>query len=136
MRGQRRKSVARKLMKKGSAKLIEIPIEEARKREGYQPWMQRIWRSNRFCVWEQDVMMSITVGPHDHTYHAKWLMVQQHDNRPIQNHWRSMQWIREQLYPEYYGVEYYPPTEHLIDDQNIYWMMIVPHDFPIPNIKL
>jgi hypothetical protein len=52
-------------------------------------------------------------------------MVQRHDDKPIPNHWREMQKVKNEIFgPEALAIECYPPESKLIDEANIYWLWV------------
>jgi len=54
-------------------------------------------------------------------------MIQRHDDKPIPNHWREIQSIKNEIFGlEEIAVEFYPRQRHVIDDANIYWIWIFP----------
>lgn len=63
-------------------------------------------------------------------------MIQKHDDTPIQQHWATIQKIKNEIFgEETTAVEYYPAKSNLIDDHNIYWLWIFPDGaLPIPIV--
>ena len=56
---------------------------------------------------------------------AQKAMVQQVDAKPIKNHWREMNRIKNELFgEEKTAIEYYPAKSRLIDEHDIYWLWI------------
>lgn len=56
-------------------------------------------------------------------YTATLAMIQQHDAKPIPNHWRELQRIKNEIFgKDVTAIEYYPAEPNLIDDHNIYWL--------------
>lgn len=82
--------------------------------------MTRCYTNNRFVVMVYD----------DDTFplwpvRAIRVMVQRHDDKPIPNHWRELQRIKNEIFGhEIWAVECYPAEPELIDDANIYWLWI------------
>lgn len=62
-------------------------------------------------------------------------LVQTWDDRPIVNHWREMQRIKNEIFgEETVGIEFYPKESELVDNFNIYWMWIFP-DGVLPRVN-
>ena len=95
-RNKAQRSAAKKLLKKpkGPLELIDFEQSPAPK------WMTRAYRNNRYVVMiEDDVEM--TNGTK-----AIRAMVQRHDDKPLKNHWREMQIIKNEIIgAESVGVE-------------------------------
>lgn len=63
---------------------------------------------------------------------VKRLMVQRHDNKPIPNHWRELQNIKNDILgSNVQAIEFYPPEDDVIDHANIYWLWILPDEAAI-----
>lgn len=64
------------------------------------------------------------------------VMIQKHDDSPIENHWSELQKIKNEIFgAETTAVEYYPAESQLEDLHNIYWLWIYKNDvLPIPII--
>ena len=61
------------------------------------------------------------------------VLIQTNDDKPIVNHWREMQNIKNEIFgSEVMAIEYYPAESELIDFHNIYWIWIFP-DGVIPK---
>ena len=87
--------------------------------------MTKAYKNNRFVVMVFE--NTPTTGGN-----AVKVMVQNHFNKPIENHWAEMQRIKNELFGcEVLAIEYYPKQSKLIDDENIYWLWIFP-DGEIP----
>ncbi|WP_257283293.1 hypothetical protein [Endozoicomonas sp. SESOKO1] len=110
-------SAAKKLLGKPKGKLEPIDFNQYPAPD----WMTRAYRNHRYVVMIEDgVAMSNGAT-------AIKVMVQRHDDKPIPNHWREMQNIKDEIFgSEALGVEYYPPEEQLTDKANIYWLWIFP----------
>ena len=117
------KSAAKKLLAKPKGKLEEVDLEQT----SYVPeWLTRAYRNNRYTVTiEEGVRMTGGII-------ATRVMVQRHDDRPIPNHWRELQSVKNEIYgEETTAIEYYPKESSLIDDKNIYWFWVFP-DWAVP----
>ena len=120
------RSAAKKLLGKPKGKLELVDLNQHKAPD----WMTRAYRNNRYVVMiEDDVAMSNGST----TIKA---MVQRHDDKPIPNHWREMQSIKNELFGhDAMGIEYYPPEQQLTDKANIYWLWIFPDgDLPVALI--
>lgn len=86
--------------------------------------------NNRYTITVYDGHAT-THGP------AKRVMIQNHANEPIANHWSEVNKIKNELFgPDVVAVEYYPSASELIDAFNIYWIWIYPANvLPIPVMK-
>jgi len=116
-RSKAQKSAARKLLKKPKGKLLPLDLTDCSKPH----WMTRAYGNNRYVVMIDDAAKMTQ----DVT--AIKAMVQRHDDKPIPNHWREMQSIKNEIFGENtVGIEYYPATSELLDDHNIYWLWILP----------
>lgn len=83
-------------------------------------WMTRAYQNNRYVVMIQD---------NCETTHGKCIktLIQKHDNKPIMNHWKELQNIKNKIFgEETLAIEYYPEQSKLIDESNIYWIFIYP----------
>ena len=123
-RTKAQKSAAKKALKKPRGKLVLVDLDAA----NYVPvWMTKAYKNNRYTVTiEENVRMTGDIL-------ATRNMVQRHDDKPIPNHWREMQDIKNEIYgKETVAIEYYPAEKNLIDDHNIYWFWVFP-DYSIPT---
>lgn len=115
---------AQRLLKLPPGKLEQVDLSVAK----FIPrGMTRAFRNNRYTVMIFD-KHETTMG------NAIRVMIQKHDDTPIQFHWREMQKIKNTIFgEETFAVEYYPAESQLINDHNIYWMWIFPNNqLPIP----
>lgn len=118
MRSKVQKAVAKKLLKKPRGKL-ELIRGGARR----PIWVTRAYANNRYTILIDDKAQMT----HDVT--AILAMVQRRDDKPIPNHWREMQAIKNELFGvEATGIEYYPAESELEDEHNIYWLWILPEN--------
>ena len=112
-----RKNAARRLMKKPKGRFQALDLSKM----NHPGWMTRAFRNNRFTVMIDD-KAEMTGG-----IFAIKAMVQRLDDKPITNHWREMQAIKNELFgANAVGVEYYPAERNLQDLHNIYWLWILP----------
>jgi len=52
-------------------------------------------------------------------------MIQRHDDKPIPNHWKEIQGVKNEIFGlEEVAVEFYPRQRQVVDDANIYWIWI------------
>lgn len=110
---------AKKLLKKPAGKLLPVDLTDHWTPTG----MTRAYRNNHYTV--------MIFDNHQMTQGVKAIlaMVQLHTDRPIPNHWREMQNIKNEIFgPETTAIEYYPAVSKLIDDANIYWLWILPDE--------
>lgn len=116
-RNKAQKAAAKKLLKKPTGNLNLIDLSE----RPHPEWMTRAYSNNRYVVMINDhAKMS-------HGITAIKAMVQRHDDKPIPNHWREMQAIKNELFGDNAtGIEYYPPVSEIQDVANIYWLWILP----------
>jgi hypothetical protein len=126
MNSQQRKQAARKEMIEGSPKFTEIDLSKANK---MPPNMTRAFRNNRFIVMIFDNAKS-THGP------VCQVLIQSHFNKPIENHWATIQQIKNEVFgKEVVAIEYFPAESQLIDHHNIYWIWIFPDGvLPMPSV--
>lgn len=119
-----RKQAARQEFKKPVTLFTQIDLSVA----PFVPkGMTRAFRNTRFTVMVYDNSPT-TAGE------ATRVMVQAHDNKPISNHWKELQKVKNEIFgEETIAVEYYPAQSDLIDDFNIYWLWIYPAGkLPVP----
>lgn len=84
------------------------------------PGMTRAFRNNLFMVMIWDDRQT-TKGP------AIQALIQQHDDRPIEKHWATIQKIKNELFgSETTAIEFYPAESELVNHHNIYWIWIFP----------
>lgn len=108
-----------------------MPLEEAIFQAGYSAGYDNGYERGRR---EADDWISVndqlptTHGP------AIQVLIQNHTNTPIVNHWREIQRIKNEVFgPEVMAIEYFPAANELIDTHNIYWIFIFP-DGMIPKL--
>lgn len=121
-----RLTIADQLMKKPAGKLEQVDLEKA-DLSTIPGGMTRAFRNNRYTVMIFDNVLTT------HGLAIK-VMVQNHHNMPIQNHWSEMQRIKNEVFgEEVIAVEYYPKESQLLNTHNIYWFFIYPEGvLPIP----
>lgn len=122
---RQRRIAAQKLLKQPESKFEQIDLSEA----AYVPkGMTMAFRNNRYTVMVY-ANTQTTHGP------AIQVLIQNHTDTPIINHWSEIQRIKNDLFGrEAMAIEYFPPESELIDQHNIYWIFIFP-DGVIPKLK-
>jgi len=111
-----REKLANKQFAKPETEFKEIDLTD----KGCPSWMTRAYHNERYVV-----MINDNCKTDKGT--AIRAMVQQHDDKPIENHWSKMQKIKNELFgEETMAIEYYPRESKLTNDHNIYWMWIFP----------
>ena len=119
MRTKAERLAAKKRLKKPAGKLLPIDLHDRSKPD----WMTRAYQNNRYIV-----MINDNVPMTDGITAVK-AFVQTVDEKPIKNHWREMQNIKNELFgPETTAIEYYPAESQLVDKANIYWLWILPEN--------
>lgn len=122
-RDKAQKSAARKLLKKPKGKLLPVDLSEC----NHPEWMTRAFSNNRYIVMIND-SAKMTGG-----ITAIKAMVQRHDDRPIHNHWREMQNIKNEIFgDDVTAIEFYPSESSLEDVANIYWLWVLPFEALLP----
>jgi hypothetical protein len=107
---------ARRLFKLPRGEWEKVPLSASA-----PSWMTRCFINNRYCVMIDD-NGDLPIFSCD----AIKAMVQKHDDTPIQNHWREMQRIKNELFgAESVAIEFYPKQSELVDHANIYWMWVI-----------
>jgi hypothetical protein len=67
---------------------------------------------------------------------ATQVLIQNHLDEPIKNHWAEIQRIKNELFgKEAMVIEYFPPESELVNQHNIYWIFIYP-DGVVPKVIL
>lgn len=116
---------AKKLLKKKKGKLLKIDLSKI----NHPQWMTRCYKNNHYCV-----MINDKVKMSDGSTAIR-SMIQRHDDKPIKNHWREIQDVKNEIFGnETTGIEYYPAESELCDKANIYWLWIL-DSIPIQEIK-
>lgn len=114
---RQRRIEAQRQLKTIPAKFESIDISTAK---NVPPGMTRAFRNNRFTVMVYDNDRSTG-------YQATRVMIQNHFDRPIENHWSEIYKIKNEIFGEdTCAIEYYPRSKNLINDHNIYWIWIFP----------
>jgi len=122
-RTKAQRAAAKKLLKKPAGRLEPIDLSSC----DHPKWMTRAYKNNRYVVMIDDNCM-MTGG-----ITAVKTMVQRHDGRPITNHWKEMQSIKNAIFgADATAIEYYPSEYELTDIANIYWMFVF-HEGVIPK---
>jgi len=119
MRSKEQMKEARKLHKKAPGKLEPVNLNMCG--AIIPTGLTRAFRNNRYTVMIYD-NSKMTNG-----ITAIMAMIQRHDNKPLNNHWREIQAIKNEVFgKEVTAIEYYPAEADLINDHNIYWIWILP----------
>lgn len=118
-----RRGEAKKLFKKSPGRLESVNLAD----RWHPDWMTRAYSNNRYTVMIDD-------NAKTNKGIAIKAMIQQHDNKPITNHWSEIQNIKNELFgSETVGIEYFPKASELVDEKNIYWLWIFHEDqIPMP----
>lgn len=116
--GKARTSAAKELFKRPEGPFK--PIDLATTIAVVPPGLTRAFMNTRYVVMIYDDVPT-THGP------AIKALVQKHDNTPIVNHWSEMNKIKNEIFgDEVLAIEYYPRKSELVDDFNLYWLMVYP----------
>ena len=115
-----RKSVAKKQMKGKKQPFVEVDLAITTAR--IPDDMTRAFKNNYYVVMiYDDTEMS-------NGELAIKALIQRHDDRPLTNHWREIQAIKNEIFgKDVTAIEYYPSENELMDDFNIYWLWIIPN---------
>ena len=124
MKDKTRKMLAQKEFKKPVTKFEAIDLTIC----GFIPQgMTRAFKNSRFVIMVYDNIK---------TTHGEVIqvLIQKHDNTPIEGHWAVIQKIKNEIFgEETTAIEYYPAQSQLIDLHNIYWIWIFPKGIlPMP----
>lgn len=105
---------AKKLFKLSPGKFIQIDLSSL----SHPDFIDRAYMNNRFVV-------MITDNQKIGNQTAIRAMIQRHDDKPIPNHWKEIQSIKNEIFGlEEVAVEFYPRQRNVVDDANIYWIWI------------
>lgn len=120
---RQRRLEAQRLLKQPETKYEQIDLSE----HAFVPdGMTMAFRNNRYTVMIYGNAKT-THGP------ATKILIQNHMDEPIKNHWSEIQRIKNELFgKEAMAIEYFPAESELIDQHNIYWIFIYP-DGVIPK---
>jgi hypothetical protein len=114
---RQRRLEAQRLLKQPETKFEQIDLSEpAFVPEG----MTQAFRNNRYTV---------MIYANANTTHgrATQVLIQNHLDEPIKNHWSEIQRIKNELFgKETMAIEYFPTDSELVDQHNIYWIFIYP----------
>lgn len=114
---RQRRLAAQRLAEKPETKFEQIDLNE---RSFVPDGVTRAYRNNRYTVMVYDNC------PTTHG-HATQVLIQNHFDEPIKNHWAEIQRIKNEVFgQEVTAVEYFPAESELIDQHNIYWIFIYP----------
>jgi len=123
---ERRKSAGR-MMKKPAGPFKQIDLSDIPFVPG---GLTRAYSNNRYVIMIHDETPT-SMGK------ATKVLIQNHFDKPIINHWSELQKIKNEIFGlETTAVEYYPAESELINDHNIYWLWIFPNEaLPRTNQK-
>lgn len=119
-----RQQKAHNLLKKPESKFEPCDLNNA----SFIPkGMTKAFMNNRYVVMIYENVLT------SHGF-ATRVMIQNHFNKPIENHWRVLQDIKNEIFgKETVAIEYFPAESQLEDNHNIYWLFIYPEGvLPIP----
>lgn len=106
--------VAKRLLKLHPGKFEQIDLSK----RPHPKFIGRAFINNRYVVMISDDQK---IGNQT----AVRAMIQRHDDKPISNHWKEIQSIKNEIFGlEEVAVEFYPRQKHVVDDANIYWIWI------------
>jgi len=122
---RQRRLAAQKLLKLPEGKFEPIDMKA---HPFVPPGMTRAFRNNRYTVMIYDNY------PTDKSP-VTLVLIQNHFDAPIVNHWSELQRIKNEIFgAETTAVEYYPAESELIDDKNIYWLVVF-EDGVLPKLS-
>lgn len=123
---RQRRLEAQRLMQQSETKFEQVHLYGMRK-DIIPTGMTRAFRNNRYTVMIYDGSMT-TAG------NATKVLIQNHFDEPIKNHWSEIQRIKNEVFgSEVTAIEYYPAESQLINQHNIYWIWIFPQGvLPMP----
>jgi hypothetical protein len=126
-RNKAQKAVAKKLLRNPAGEFRQLSPDDPGA-PVWPEWMTRAFANNRYAVMINDNDSGVR------GMRVTRVMVQRHDDKPLSNHWREMQDIKNQLFSkETIAVEFYPAESQVVDQANIYWFWIFPRgEFPVP----
>lgn len=114
---RQRRLEAQRLLKQPETKFEEIDLLFA---WNAPKGMTGAFRNNRYTVMVYGNAKT-THGP------AVQVLIQNHADEPIKNHWAEIQRIKNELFgKEVTAIEYFPAESELVDQHNIYWIFIYP----------
>lgn len=114
---RQRRIEAQRLLQQPETKFEQVDLYNMRK-DIIPTGMTRAFRNNRYTVMVYDESLT-TAG------NATRVLIQNHLNEPIKNHWAEIQRIKNEIFgPEVTAIEYYPAESQLINQHNIYWIWI------------
>jgi hypothetical protein len=123
---RQRRLEAQRLLKQPETKFEQIDLSDF----SFVPeGMTQAFRNNRYTV---------MIYANARTTHGRvtQVLIQNHLDEPIKNHWSEIQRIKNELFgKEATAIEYFPAESELIDQHNIYWIFIFP-DGVVPKLIL
>ena len=126
-KSRQRSQLASQLLKQKETKFEALDLNSA---PFIPDGMTRAYKNNRYTVMVYD-RSSTTKG------FATKVLIQNHFNLPISNHWSEINRIKNEIFgEETTAVEYYPAQSELVNTHNIYWIWIFPNgELPIPTFS-
>ena len=119
-RTKAQKAVAKKLLTKPAGELLPIDLTTAK---SVPRGMTRAFSNNRLVIMIFDNESINFLGDR---INAIKVMVQRHDDKPIPNHWRELQNIKNKIFGnDATAIEFFPPESELVDVANIYWFWVI-----------
>lgn len=119
-----RKKIGNNIMKYPQGEFEAVNLDEAM----FIPkGMTRAFKNNWYVV----MIYDNTLTTHGE---AIKVMIQNHTDTVIKNHWSELQNIKNKIFgPEKWAIEYFPSKDELIDEHNIYWIWLFNTNIlPIP----
>lgn len=114
---RQRRIEAQRLMNSPETKFEQLNLEGI---DCVPDGMTRAYRNNRYTVMVYDGAKT-THGS------ATQILIQNHFDEPIKNHWSEIQRIKNEIFgSETIAIEYFPAESELINQHNIYWIFIYP----------
>jgi len=105
---------AKRLLKLNPGKFKMIDLSS----RSHPDFINRAYMNNRYVVMISD---NLKIGKQT----AIRAMIQRHDDKPIPNHWKEIQGIKNEIFgTEEVAIEFYPRQRYVVDDANIYWIWI------------
>ena len=92
------------------------------------PTCDEAFVNNQYCV----MVFNRFVEMFDLGGEIKHLVIKPADNKPIRNHWKTLQAIKNEICgTEQNAIEIYPKESTLIDEANVYHLWVFPESFEL-----